>query len=105
MKFPIPRILILRNLAASGRARQASATSLPVSGSRHLSRSKAQSAPAGALTVAPITTFRINTYGSAASVDSKAVTETLSLLDATLRKNRGRGAVMVNQTPDEGCLS
>ena len=40
-----------------------------------------------------------------ASVDSKPLTYTLSPLDATLTKNIGGGSVMVNQTPDEGCLS
>jgi hypothetical protein len=38
----------------------------------------------------------MNTSGSAASVDSKAVTDTLSLLDATLTKKGGGVTVMVN---------
>jgi ribonuclease D len=41
----------------------------------------------------PLTLFRINSYASVPkrSVDSKALTETLSPLDATLTKNQGRG--------------
>src|SRR5260370_13681387 len=48
-----------------------------------------------------LTTFRINTYRMPASVDSKPLTEKLSPLDATLTKNRGWGAVIVNQESDK----
>src|SRR5947208_14215715 len=37
----------------------------------------------------PLTIFRINTYTASATVDSKALAETLSRLDATLTKNTG----------------
>jgi integrase len=41
--------------------------------------------------IAPVTTFRINTYSMPTSVDSKELTGKLNPLSATLTKNRGEG--------------
>ena len=41
--------------------------------------------------IAPITPVRINTYNFLVSVDYKAFTETLSLLESTLTKTGGGG--------------
>jgi hypothetical protein len=40
--------------------------------------------------------FRINTYTTATSVDSKSLTGTLNPLDATFTKKPGGSAVIVN---------
>jgi hypothetical protein len=46
----------------------------------------------------PVTSLDATLTRPPVSVDSKPLTGTLSLLDATLTKNRGEGAVIVNQT-------
>ncbi len=49
--------------------------------------------------------FRCNTYEPLATVDSKRLTQTLNPLDATLTKNRGRGARRLQLKPDNGKLT
>jgi hypothetical protein len=58
---------------------------------------RASGLPTVARIFAALTLFRINTYGMPASVDSKPLKRTLSLLGATLTINIGGGGLIVNE--------